>query len=354
MILKYKHNFLSKLKRFFTGRISTSDKVAVIALHKLGDTVFTIQAIKYLHEKYGERLQILCYPESKTIYDVSLNLNITGISQSEFMFSGRAASFSARRKIANLNPKLIYDLTGEIRSFTLLFGNTSAEIIGRNKNIFASIYNHLIDKKSDETLVDNYMDIASAINPDGSKDLSKYKIMLINKGDLRSIAIHPFAGWAAKEWNLHKFIQLAEMLNSKYTVELIFPAGTIEKDVAEYLDKTGIKYSITHSIESLIETIKRHSIFIGNDSGPLYIAALLGLPTFTIYGPTNVFHSKPFGDYHWTINKNLKCSPKSGEQYCFTFAGRIGCPAYECMNQLKVSEVEEKFNDFMIYLNEIN
>ncbi len=342
------------LKKIFTGRLKTSENVIAIVLHKLGDTVFTIPAIRYLHEKYGDNLHVVCFPESRSIYNISLKLRITEISQKEFSFNGRLASFKARKKISDLNPGLVYDISNEVRSFSLLFGNTTANVVGRNKDLLEGIYDHLIQKKSYETLVDNYLDIAAAIDQNEKSDLSQFKILPFNKKDFGSIAIHPFAGWAAKEWNLHKFIQLAEILNSNFNVELIFPSGTIEDDIAEYLKKEGVKFSITDTIESLIETIKRCDIFIGNDSGPLYIAALLGLPTFTIYGPTNTFHSKPYGDQHWTIHKELKCSPEPGVQYCFTFAGRKGCPAFECMNQLTVSEVKEKFDEFMIYLRRLN
>ena len=37
----------------------------------------------------------------------------------------------------------------------------------------------------------------------------------------------------------------------------------------------------------LISNIKKCSLIIGNDSGVIQIAASIGKPTFTIYGPTN-------------------------------------------------------------------
>ena len=89
------------------------------------------------------------------------------------------------------------------------------------------------------------------------------------------------------------------------------------------------------------------NLIISNDSGPLYLANLLGKPTFTIYGPTNPEYSIPFGKNHDYIQKKIECSPEKNKQYCFTNAGRKGCPSFECMNKLTIDEVLKKLNEFL-------
>ena len=103
----------------------------------------------------------------------------------------------------------------------------------------------------------------------------------------------------------------------------------------------------TKNIDDLISIIAGSSIFISNDSGPLQIAALLGKPTFTIYGPTNPEYHLPFGNHHRFIQKIIECSPPKGEKFCFTNAGRDGCPSFECMNLLSVEEVLPQVMDFI-------
>ena len=102
-----------------------------------------------------------------------------------------------------------------------------------------------------------------------------------------------------------------------------------------------------YSINELIEQTRDCSVFIGNDSGPLYIANMLGKPTFTIYGPTNPDYSIPFGDNHTFINKTIDCSPEKNKQYCHTVAGLVGCPAFKCMETLKLDEVYNKLLPFV-------
>jgi ADP-heptose:LPS heptosyltransferase len=164
------------------------------------------------------------------------------------------------------------------------------------------------------------------------------------------IIIHPFAIRDAKAWNLTKYISLAEYLNDNYLVEIVSPPDVLADNIKEEIIKKGIAVTITETIDNLIQKLKECSIFISNDTGPLYIANLLGKATFTIYGPTNPEYSLPFGKYHRFIQKELECSPETGHQFCYTLAG-IYCPVYECMNKLDFEEVK---NSILAFINDID
>jgi ADP-heptose:LPS heptosyltransferase len=82
----------------------------------------------------------------------------------------------------------------------------------------------------------------------------------------RRIALHPGAGNAVREWPFERFARLAENLGREgWEVRWLDPKSP---DLAQ-----------------LIRTLDACDRFIGNDSGPGHLAALLGLPTFTIFGP---------------------------------------------------------------------
>lgn len=61
------------------------------------------------------------------------------------------------------------------------------------------------------------------------------------------------------------------------------------EQIASTLREHGWTVSLiddTHGdLDKLITTLADADRFIGNDSGPGHIAALLGIPTFTIFGP---------------------------------------------------------------------
>ncbi|MSU47592.1 MAG: hypothetical protein EXS37_00590 [Opitutus sp.] len=82
----------------------------------------------------------------------------------------------------------------------------------------------------------------------------------------RRIVIHTGAGHAVRRWPAERFAELAARLRA---------AG---RDVVVVDDTLS-------DLDRLIETLMSADRFIGNDSGPGHLAALLGVPTFTVFGP---------------------------------------------------------------------
>jgi ADP-heptose:LPS heptosyltransferase len=62
------------------------------------------------------------------------------------------------------------------------------------------------------------------------------------------------------------------------------------------------------TLRQLGALLKKCSIVVSNDSGPLHIAAALGTPVLGIYGPTDPLLQGPFGDNHVVVrNEGLDC-----------------------------------------------
>jgi heptosyltransferase-2 len=94
-----------------------------------------------------------------------------------------------------------------------------------------------------------------------------------------------------------------------------------------------------HETAALLE---RCDLFVGNDSGPMHIAALMGVPVVAIFGPSN---SRAWGPYtppmeqskHRIVALDLPCMP------CFyrhhSLGLREGCGPRPCLTQLPASAV---------------
>ncbi len=325
--------------------------ILVIALHKLGDTIFTVPAIKYLINEFKENLRIVCYPESKLLFEQIFKTKYIVIFHDEIFLNGRIASSKARKKIKSIKPFKIYDLTGQSRSATLIAASGVSHAIGFNQEYFQGFYTEFKLKSTTDHLTNIYL---KALGMSYSKkEEESLKEFTFSPANNKKILIHPFAGWKSKEWNLKKYIELYQLLNSDYDCKLVIPPNEISEDIELTFRDLDINFSFTYNIAELIKEVKECSIFIGNDSGPLYIASMFGKPTFTIYSSTNPHFSLPFGSHHSYIQKNIKCSPKENVQYCITNAGRNGCPSFECVNLLSVEEVYEKVIIFLkdIYKN---
>ena len=333
-------------RKFYRLLNYEGDKIIIISLHKLGDSVFTIPAINKIYEFHKKKIAIICYPETMDIYKLAFTeFEFVTISHHLFLFKEMIAGIKARKILRNLKPSIIYDLTGNIRSASLIFSTKANEIVGINKLLYKNFYTKYTTIRSDPHLVDIYFDAVQLKFPDLSRDIPE---RTTNPNKNGYFLIHPFAGWAAKEWNLRKFIQLAVKLSQKYCCVFVVPAlNKIKKDMVDELILNKIKLFEANSTIELINIIVDCSVFIGNDSGPVHIANLLGKPTFTIYGPTNPNYHIPLTGLNKFVQKPVNCSPAKGEKVCFTNGGRFGCPSYECMNTLSLEVVHKKLEEFL-------
>lgn len=313
-----------------------SNRIAVLSLHRLGDTIFTLPAVRALHKKYGERVVMLCFPESVPLYKLEFdNIRFCKIEHKEFYFGERIARSSAKSKLKTLKPRFVIDLTGTLNSASLIFSLRAEKIYGINRNQFKSIYDHFVPVREVPKLVDIYLDAISGLVEVNTKIKFDKKSIHPNG----KILIHPFAGWKEKEWGLKKFIKLAEVLQKNYSVSIICLSGYIASDVLIEINKTDIDIMNTTSIEELINVIGECSLFIGNDSGPVNIANYLGKPTYSIYGATNPDFTASTEKHQIFSQKILKCSAQRNDKYCAIGVGVFDCSGNQCMNLLTVEEV---------------
>jgi ADP-heptose:LPS heptosyltransferase len=323
-----------------------SNKIVLISLHKIGDTIFSFPTIRFFQERYGKNLTVVCLKSTLELYELlGLKMNIIPLDDEDFYFGKRIAGLKSRKVIGMLKPEIIIDITGEINSVSLFSFKLVKNVIGRCSTYLKPFYDRYIIKEEKPTLAERIFDVARLIIPDANPHFYQYEKAKCE--GLKIICIHPFAGWKAKEWNLNKFIEISEYFSNKYLIKIISENMSFPEDIKNYLNKKNIELVITNSLSELITQIKNCDLFIGNDSGPANIATALGKKTFIIYGPVNPAYcliSKLDTSHVW---KKLKCSPKGNEHYCFTNAGRNGCPSFECMNQLSVPEVLEQLNSLI-------
>lgn len=119
---------------------------------------------------------------------------------------------------------------------------------------------------------------------------------LQNQGIRELAIINPGAGWGAKRWPEERYGQVAREL-AKDGVQVLINHGPGEEALARGVEEAsgGNAKGIGCSLTQLIALTRRASLFIGGDTGPMHLAAALGIPLVAIFGPTNPARNGPFG-----------------------------------------------------------
>jgi len=119
----------------------------------------------------------------------------------------------------------------------------------------------------------------------------------LRRRGLREFALlSPGGGWGAKLWPPENYGEVAAALAREGLPSLInFGPGEEEQARAVEQSSAGAARPLCCSLGELIALTRRAAIFIGGDSGPMHLAAALGVPVVAIFGPTDPARNGPYG-----------------------------------------------------------
>ena len=150
------------------------------------------------------------------------------------------------------------------------------------------------------------------------------------------IGINSGAGFESKLWDLERFAKLADRITIEMNCSILLTWGPGEeyktKQIAASM-KQKCWIAPPTNIKESISLYKYLTLLVSCDSGPLHLCAALGIPTVSLFGPTDPLRNGAYGLHHETVYKLLSCS----------FCWKKNCPlgTSECMKQLTVDEVFE-------------
>lgn len=164
-------------------------------------------------------------------------------------------------------------------------------------------------------------------------------------GDGPVVALNPNASELSYErrWPAERFVQLTKRLREAIpTARVFLIGGEGDRAYVEPLsrqcgpDVTSLAGQL--SVEELLPFLARCDLFITNDSGPLHMAAMMGTPTLSFFGPETPEFYGPLGGESRTavFYKYLYCSP------CLS-AYNVKTPVCQgdnrCLHRIGVDEV---------------
>ena len=146
--------------------------------------------------------------------------------------------------------------------------------------------------------------------------------------------IHTGAGQSVRVWPLENYRQIAARLREKnLTVQI-----ACDSDQLAWWQQQGENAICPRRLSELFTHLDRAGIFIGNDSGPGHLAAVGGIPTFTLFGPQL---PEKFVPLHPAAEffAGRACPYKPCSDYCH----------YEkpfCLRDVTVDEIWPRLSDF--------
>lgn len=104
------------------------------------------------------------------------------------------------------------------------------------------------------------------------------------------------AGWGAKQWPVERFAELARWLAGRGfdpVVNAPRPGDTVATALVGA--SGGAARALVCDVAGLCALLRRATLAIGGDTGPVHLAAALGVPVLALFGPTDPARNGPWG-----------------------------------------------------------
>ena len=128
--------------------------------------------------------------------------------------------------------------------------------------------------------------------------------------DTRPIFVNPAAAKTPRAWASDRFRRLADGLVERHPDVPVFVHDHPPFEVpAGWPEHRSVCLVRGATLTELGGVMARCAVYVGNDSGPMHIAAALGVPTVGIYGPSTPGRTSPRGAPHHAVSADFECAP---------------------------------------------
>jgi heptosyltransferase-1 len=234
---------------------------------------------------------------------------------------------------------LVIDLQGLFRSAWVSLASGASRRIGfSNAREFAPwFYTDLVDCSwKNDHAVDRYLKIITELGCDErppefcfavDKEDRRHIDQLIPPGTQFAVLL-PGTNWATKQWPVERLAELVKPLKERFGLECVAAGAAGDAKLTSLIPA---KFDLTGktNLRQIVALLERASLVVGNDTGPMHMAAALGRPLVTPYGPTDPGRTGPYGRDESVVRLNLPCMP------CYSRT----CSHGSCMRWLEVEAV---------------
>jgi heptosyltransferase I len=330
--------------------------ILLIKLSALGDVVHTIPVLNKLRRRYPKaRIDWLTTPATAELLQHNPAItNVIEFARDEWSSPWRLAPYVSAMQLAQSLRRtgydLVIDLQGQLRSGVFTYATGAPVRIGfdrpRAESWAASPRSFTADARAhawqgaresshlaytdrialpniDVHPVDRYLSIAAMLGLDDRaadfafpippEATTRIDALLDYYGiaKQRLIAMAPGTVWETKQWRLEGFGEVARhFLQANVAVTLI--GSEREREVCDAVAAAApgaVNLAGETTLSELAALLRRSTICLSNDSGPMHLAVALDRPVIGIFGPTDPIWAGPYQRDTTVLRADLPCSP---------------------------------------------
>jgi heptosyltransferase-2 len=320
-------------------------RIIVIDLLYLGDLMFAMPFFKELRKNFpAARIDLVINSSFHSIMEG--NSNFDDIYAYNKKWSNKQ-SLKFARELGRNSYDLGINIHGSWRTALLLKLINPSFTIGYGGQGRGLFLNRELKQPENQHMVNVYLDFLRKMDLNVETGLPYLEVTDKAKNEINKklenwgigtkaklIALNTAGTWPTKRWSIEGFARLGDMLNRKYgKVIMVGSPSDLPRveEIVKRMETESIIATGKTSLKELASLLARCNLVISNDSGPVHVAAAVGTPTITIFGPSDDVKYRPLGEKNQIVKTTIDCRP----------CGKHECPLghHRCMNEIQADEI---------------
>ena len=316
-------------------------KILIVKPSAIGDVVHALPVLNLLRRRYpAAHIAWLVTPACAGLLDGHPQLDeVVRFDRKRFGHAWRSPAAAAalaafHRELYRRRFDLVIDLQGLFRSGWLSFSTGAKTRVGTStdREFGWAFATHVAPVGGrDRHAVDRYLSVAQDL---GLGTGPVEFVFPTDAADRAAVApllpAGPFAvflpatHWPTKRWPPGRFAELVGPLRDRFGLGSVVAGGPDAAPVPGAVHLAG-----RTTLRQLVAVLERAAVVVANDTGPMHIAAALGRPLATVFGPTDPGRTGPYGRPDSVVRLDIPCAP------CFSRS----CTHHTCLAALGVGPV---------------
>ena len=299
------------------------NNILIIQFWGIGETILTLPSIEALRKKFPKaQINILATPRNKDVYYNNRNINNVILINLN--------PFSILKFILKNIKKydLVIDMEEYLNISAIISFFVGNRIIGYSHNSRAKLYANKVRYNDTQHAVQTFLDLVRTLDSD--YDTNKLPKLSFSKKDKKLVdaflknnkikskafvCVAPGAAESAKArmWPFDRYAELCDEIIDKHDANIIFVGNLNEMGLIEQIQKDmengnkTINAAGKVTLNQLFYLVSKSKFFIGNDAGPMHIAAAQGIKTLGLFGPNLPIRFGPYGKGNIGLYKGYNC-----------------------------------------------
>lgn len=336
-----------------------ADKILVIRYRFLGDTILSVPFLRNLRNAYpNSQIDVMVGPQSGEVLkgcpyvDNFIVYDTTRFHKYDKGKGKPKTFFHYLKAIRKTKYDLVFVLKRSLTAHLLAYFSGAKSRVGYEMPGREFFLTHKVPFDENIHEIDSCLNVArkAGIPIDDNKmeawisdtenaNIEK-KIPQLKDSD-RKILIHAAAAHPDKIYPSSKWIELIKILKQKFNLTPYFTGAPQDRELYEELSElSGVKSVNMAGELNIRESMALYShmdLALCVDSGPAHLASAVGVPTYTVFGPTDPVRWAPQGANSRAIYDNsLECRPCHYNKTCQN---------RECLTNLEPDAIIEIMTD---------